>query len=360
MLARPRFSDKLRVKMTRSSRILYPTLVLFSLLTFTVLGCSADPGTDTPQSTISEPVPLALELPINSRDFPVGTAGLIPPHFPNSSEDDYLEFLAEAPRTGELLGVYTNWAAPDVIESIQFAATYAEGLSPVVALGFDFEVVDDTYFSNNLPAILDIVRKVLDTFDLDYLAFGIEANRLIPEVSKGAWTDYLAAYKEVYELVKSNSPETKVFPILQLEYLKGAAYLSGLEFEPQWEVLEDFQGKMDLVGLTIYPFLEYPSVASIPNDYYDEVPEKINLPIAITEMAWLSEDVLVIEGSEEEQVAFLLDILDKTRYWDLEMMLYSFLYEPQGVDLFESAALRSFDGEAKLIYQYWLMLVALQ
>ena len=334
--------------------------ITLTLLALIITGCSPDTKPILPTSPAPRPVLPDLDLPIGSRDFLVGTAGLIPPHFPNSSEEDYHEYLAEVPYTGEVLGVYLDWAGLDVIESIQFADTYAEGLIPVVALGFDFGIVSDTYFSQNLPGIRNTIREVLDNFDLEYLAFGVEANRLIPEVSLAAWLDYVTAYQEVYDLVKLHSPDTKVFPILQLEYLKGAAMLSGLEIEPHWEVLDDFEGKLDLVGLTIYPFLEYPSVAEIPADYYTEIPHRIDLPIAITEMAWLSEDVSIVQGSEEAQVEFLLGILDATRDWELEMMLYSFLYEPSGVDLFASAALNTTEGEAKEVYLYWLALTALE
>ena len=334
-------------------------ILILSFLAGWAAGCSPEPTPAPTPELVPRPAIPGLDLPISSRDFLVATARLIPPHFPNSSEDDYLEFLAEVPYTGELLGVYMDWAAPDVIESIQFAVTYAGGVKPIVALGFDFEIVDDTYFSRNLPEIRNIFREVLDTFELDYLAFGVEVNRLIPEVSEAAMVDFAAAYREIYDLVKFHSPDTKVFTIFQLENLKGAAFLTGLEFEPHWEVLDLFEGKQDLVGLTIYPFLEYTSVANIPADYYDEIPQRIDLPIAITEMAWLSEDVVIVEGSESAQVDFLLGILDKTRGWDLEMMLYSFLYEPHGVDLFESAGLNTYEGVAKEIYFYWLALVSL-
>ncbi len=330
------------------------------LLTLIIAGCSPASTPIPPTNPAPRPVIPELDLPIDSRNFLVGTAGLIPPHFPNSTAEDYQEYLAEVPYTGEVLGVYLDWSGLDVIESIEFADTYGEGLTPIVALGFDFEIIDDTYFSQNLPGIRNTIREVLGNFDLEYLAFGVEANRLIPEVSQAAWLDYVTAYREVYDLVKFHSPDTKVFPIFQLEYLKGAAMLSGLEIEPHWEVLDDFEGKLDLVGLTIYPFLEYSSVTEIPPDYYDEIPEKIDPSIAITEMAWLSEDVGIVQGSEEAQVEFLLGILDATRNWELEMMLYSFLYEPSGVDLFASAALNTTEGEAKEVYLYWLALTALE
>ena len=344
------------------NRIQQIALLLILGLNMILSGCSGETPEAQKTPTSMPPPDLVgpgLDLPINSRDFLVGTAGLVPPHFPNSSEEDYQIFLHELPFTGELIGVYVDWAAPDLIESIQFADTYAEGLEPLVALGFNFNLVDETYFSRNLPEIRNTIRNVLSTFDLDHLAFGVEVNRLIPEASQAAFQDFVSAYRDIYDLVKFHSPDTKVFTIFQYENLKGAAYLTGLEFDPQWEILKLFEGKIDLVGLTIYPFLEYSSVNQIPADYYNEILEYSDLPIAITEMAWISEDVSIVQGSEEAQVTFLLDILEKTRDWDLEIMLYSFLFEPVGADLFESAALNKTNGEAKLIYDYWLSLVGL-
>jgi hypothetical protein len=337
-------------------------IFLLLIMSFTTAGCSEAPseGETNITQTAEERTDLpSLELPIQKREFLVGTAGVIPPNFPNSSEEDYLIFLDEVPNTGELLGAYMAWSVPDVIETIQFVDIYAVGVEPLVALGFDIDQVDDTYFSRNLPEIRNTIREVLITFDLEYLAFGVEVNRLIPEVSEAAFLDFVNAYRDIYDLVKMESPDTKVFTIFQLEYLKGAALLSGLEFDPHWEVLDHFAGKQDLVGLTIYPFLEYPTVGEIPADYFDEIPEKINLPIAITEMAWLSEDVSIVQGSEKDQVRFLLSMLENTQDWNLEMMLYSFLYEPKEVDLFESAALNTHEGQPKEIYHYWLALVAL-
>ncbi len=338
-------------------------LIIILGVNFLLAGCSD--GSSPLQEIATQMTPPemrdpGLDLPISSRDFLVGTAGIVPPNFPDSSAEDYQTYINEVALTGDLLGVYVDWAAPDVIETIRFADTIAGGVKPLVALGFNFDLVDETYFSRHLPDIRNTIREVLDTFELDYFAFGVEVNRLIPEANQETFLDFVNAYREVYDLVKFHSPDTKIFTIFQLENLKGAAYLTGLEFEPHWQVLELFDDKMDLVGLTIYPFLEYTSVDQIPEDYYDEIPEYIHLPIAITEMAWISEDVSIVQGGEEDQVAFLLDILEKTRGWDLEIMLYSFLYEPVGADLFESAALKESTGEAKQIYDYWLSLVGLE
>jgi len=41
------------------------------------------------------------------------------------------------------------------------------------------------------------------------------------------------------------------------------------------------------------------------------------------------------------------------------MMLYSFLYEPWGVDLYKSATFINLEGEARQVFFHWLALVAL-
>jgi hypothetical protein len=371
MLDRQSCSARRLARMTRSSRsfLLNGFIILSLILVIFTTGClgpsspeaTGRPGEEDPFIEKSPPSDIQdRELPIQSRDFLVGTAGLIARNYPDSTEKDYRDFLEELPLTGELVGVYADWAAPDLIESIRFVDLFAEGVDPLVALGFNIDLVDDDYFSRNLPEIKRVIQSVLEEFDLDYLAIGVEVNRLIPEVSQEAFLDFVRVYNQIYELVKEISPQTKVFTIYQLEYLKGGAYLSGREFDPQWETLDLFAGKLDLLGLTVYPFLEYPSVEDIPSDYYDDIPQQIDLPIAITEMAWLSEDVLVVKGNQEDQVAYFLQLLEATQNWNLEMMLYSFLYEPRGADLFESAALKTNQGDPKEIYHYWLALAALK
>ena len=105
-------------------------LIFLTLLALIISSCTPAPSPPTPTSPFPTPVIPDIDLPITSRDLLVGTAGLVPPHFPDPSGDDYLEFLAELPHTGEIVGVYIDWSAPDLINSILFAETQAEGVDP--------------------------------------------------------------------------------------------------------------------------------------------------------------------------------------------------------------------------------------
>jgi hypothetical protein len=130
-------------------------------------------------------------------------------------------------------------------------------------------------------------------------------------------------------------------------------------------MLDLFEGKLDVVGLTIYPFLEYPTVGEVPGDYFEEIGDHIDVPIVITESGWLSEPLsvggqVVVEGSEQEQVDFVLALITGADALDVEILMYSFLYEyGEGIDLFRHVALRENAGPAKEAYYYWRALAEL-
>jgi hypothetical protein len=231
------------------------------------------------------------------------------------------------------------------------------GLNTIVAVGYNIEVVNNSYFIDNKEEYRDIILNILDLYSPEYLAIGVEVNSLIYKVSKQAFDNFVSFYLESYDIIKENYPSTKVFTIFQLEMMKGKAYLMGLELEPHWEVIQQFQDKLDLIGFTVYPFLEYESVNEIPQDYYQEILEYTNKPIAFTEMGWPTNSSLVM-GDEIDQVKFFLDILNSTKYLDVELFIHPFLHDVSiGIEMFKSIGLKTNDGKEKLIYSYWQALV---
>jgi hypothetical protein len=235
----------------------------------------------------------------------------------------------------------------------------------LAGVGFDHEQVTDTYFGEHGDELRDVAVSLVSEFDLDYLAIGAEVNRLRDECCQDAFDDFVSLYHETYDAVKAASPDTKVFTIFQLDYMRGAARLSGLSLEPSWYMLDLFAGKLDVVGLTIYPFLEYPTVAEVPVGYFDEIADHITGPILVTESGWLSEPLeiggqVLVTGSEQEQVDFVLTLIEGVEPLDVEIMMYSFLYEyGEGIDLFRHVALRENAGPAKEAYYYWRALAEL-
>ncbi|MBD3232115.1 MAG: hypothetical protein GF315_00155 [candidate division Zixibacteria bacterium] len=323
------------------------TLIVISLV-FLINGCDSNPKEpDIPPEVLPE-------LPISERDFQVGIAGIIPRNYPNSTEEDYLLFTEEAKLVAEYVGPYAPWDDPGVTEGIEFVQYHVADVKPLIALGFNMDSVEVGYFERVRDSYREAVLEVVSDYQPEYIAVGVEVNRLIVEKSRDIFDEYVETYLHIYDAIREIDTQTKIFATFQLEYMKGAAYLTGMEFEPHWDALESFDEKLDLVGLTVYPFLEYSTVSEIPDGYYQEINQYIDKPVIIAEMGWLSQDVLTVEGSEQEQVDFVVDFLEASEDLNMELMMYSFLYEPIGVEpLFSSIALKTNDGEEKEVYSYW-------
>jgi hypothetical protein len=78
-----------------------------------------------------------------------------------------------------------------------------------------------------------------------------------------------------------------------------------------WQILDDFSS-LDLVGLSTYPGFSFGSLAEIPADYYDEVLNHTDLPVAIAEVGLNSEQQTPIASTEEDQREFLARVLSDT------------------------------------------------
>lgn len=304
-------------------------------------------------------------LPITQRDFRIGIAGFFPENYPDSSSEDWEDYFDEIPHLGEVFGDYVAWNdSPDdsgIPEQIHTAVEIAEqgGITPVFALGYNIAEVNESYFADHGEAYRNTVLAVVKMYRPEYLAIGVEVNSLHARVSPEVFSDFAAFYRETYDAIKEINPSTKVFTIFQLELMKGESRLSGLELAPQWELIDLFEDKLDLVGFTVYPFLEYDSVSEIPPDYYTEISKYTDQPIVFTEMGWPTNSAIA-PGDEQEQVQFLLGLLESTKFLNVELFIYPFLHDfPFDVELFETIGLKKNNGEEKLVYQYWLALKSL-
>lgn len=314
-----------------------PATVFVTLLVLTVFlsGCTKPP-----------------QLPINERSFLIGTAGFAPRHYPNATEDDWKEFFAEVPTLGEVFGAYCTWDDTD-----QLATAAGLGLNTVFAIGYNIQDVNDSYFTYHKEGYRQTLLNILKEYSPEYLAIGVEVNNLIYKVSQDAFNGFVQFYLETYDIIKDQYPDTKVFTIFQLEMMKGKARLTGLNLQPQWDVIEQFHEKLDLIGFTVYPFLEYASVYDIPRDYYQEIAHHTNKPIAFTEMGWPTNSSIVT-GNEIDQVTFFFNILNATQDLHVELFIYPFLHDiPSPVEMFNSTGLKTNAGKEKLIYRYWQALV---
>ena len=127
-------------------------------------------------------------------------------------------------------------------------------------------------------AIVTEARFIAGAYQPAYLAFGVEVNATYDR-SPGAYLAYLGVYREVYDAVKEVSPETLVFPTFQYEQLLGVTPWE-VAHAPRWERLADFGERLDLVAIATIPSLTQPVARTIPPDYYRQLQQHTDLPIA--------------------------------------------------------------------------------
>jgi hypothetical protein len=307
-----------------------------------------------------------------------GVAGVIPPHFPAPTGDDYAHLFAAYNETGNLAGVYLNWAdspadegnVPKGVASVNQAVA-GRGIELVVALGATRDDGAGVRSTVNWadPAqrqlFMDTVRNVATTIQPPYLAIGVEVNRLW-EADPAAFDQFVAGYREAYAVAKQASPATRVFTVFQLEMMNGKAFLAGGKDarQPEWDLLAKFDGALDAVGFTSYPFFDYETPQAIPADYYLQASAKAGLPVVLTELGWPSRPLSTAPGSgyggsAAEQLAFVQRIPSLLEGSTVRAVLWAFPFDlGAGAPApFESVALRESDGTGKPALVAWRNLV---
>ena len=255
--------------------------------------------------------------------------------------NDFLDFFEKVRVTkslvlwaGDVTDLANSQSTPYVLMSL--SKTY--GFTPVIVTA----PVDK-------KLILDFVSKVKPP----YLGIGNEINR-----EKSTYIQKLAKdFNEIYPEIKGVSPDTKVFPVFQLEIMKGLqGGLLGRVNNPEdtdWQLLELFP-KADLIGLTTYPALIYKSPSEIPNDYYTLLKAYTEKPIIFTEVGWPSKiDVPEWETSETEQAGFIRIFKEKIKELKPEFAIWTFMYDQTIQKPFDTMGLITREGKEKEGWKVW-------
>lgn len=278
------------------------------------------------------------------------------------SSSDFSDFFAKAKQAGSVVTWAGDWlelshpsSAPFVVTDL--ASSY--GYTPLIELQFFSQSsgqllrpLDDL----NRKTYLDSAVAFAAKYKPNYLALGIEVNILF-EKSPADFQQFTSFYGQVYDAVRAVSPGTKVFTIFQLEKMKGMG--GGLfggtndSAKNEWSLLESFP-KNDLLALTTYPSLVYKDPSDIPNDYYSEISLHSTRPVALTETGWHSNpSPSGWEGSDGKQTAFV-NRLFAISGLNLELVIWSFLYDQNTIEPFNSMGFWRQDGTSKPSWQTWL------
>ncbi|MCP3682391.1 MAG: hypothetical protein GY861_06835 [bacterium] len=309
------------------------------------------------------------ETPESERDFLMGVVPS-PKTIPETTFDDLTAAYEE---TGQIAEVTMVWTGTNIgqTEKLKQSRTLTGlgvyGLKPVLTLNFatikEVQGVGLQYVIDapegataDLSNIefrklwVDEARSLAQEFEPEYLSLGNEINDYF-YLNPDELDDYLSLYDEAYAEIKKVSPKTKVFVVFSYTHLIA---------NNQWELLDTFNDRVDLIGLTTYPWKHFESPENITADYYTKLNSYTTKPIAFTEIGWVSN--AESKSSESEQAAFLTRFIELTEGMDVEMIHWLFLHEPKLEGIVASVtkpetatiSLKNRDGSKKEVYDVWL------
>lgn len=192
-----------------------------------------------------------------------------------------------------------------------------------------------------------------------YLVIGHEVN-VVFERDPAAYTEFVSIYSETYDAVKEAVPDTEVLTSFQYEELLGVIpWLP--PHAPRWELLQDFDGRLDQFGITTYPSFAFAVARKVQPFYYAQISERTNLPVAFVSAGYASgvgrEGINASTPAEQRRFLQRLfsdadDLGASLLVWLLSRDL-SYATEPPE-DLVATLGLQAVDGTPKEAWPAWL------
>ncbi len=273
------------------------------------------------------------------------------------SGDDFVNFLEKVKETQDVLLWAGDWIE---IHEEKAPITFSELASqydyiPIIEVGHYIQESGELFRpfnEENKQIYLDSTIEFVKEFKPKYFGMGVEIN-IFAEKNPDAFKEFVPFYNNVYDAIKEVSPDTKVFTVFQLEKMKGLKMWEIEESEPHWEMIDRF--KTDIVAFTTYPGIFYKDVSDIPENHYTEIKTHTTKPIAFTEIGWHSAaSPTGWESSEEEQAEFIKTFYALTKDLNVEIAVWSFMYDFSIFEPFNSMGLISIEGKEKLAWQEWI------
>lgn len=339
-------------------------------LLVSVVGCGSNEEENNAPADNSTPTQVSV----------VKGFGISPQGFPL----DYSQIAAFYAEVSSMIGGGVMWnglwkengagttpkAASDLIQ-----ATSKYKFAPIAVFGWRsgttvfLDVPSNTTNNWSNAAARNLFQSMLvscaTTYKPPYLFLGNE-NDSYYEQNASDYANWISFYNSAYDAIKAASPDTMVGPVFNFEHLAGSGTLNGWT-TAYWGALDSHNlSKVDMVGVTLYPWLNYASAGSIPSSYLDPLISRIgSKPIAITETGWPAENLGGLnpqwEASQEAQVTYLTRLDAMLEGKNVKMVNWLHLYpmkdtggSPIEWKLFSSVSLRDSSGEKRPVYDAWL------
>lgn len=249
------------------------------------------------------------------------------------------------------------------------------GYTPIIVFGWrsDDETVHisvpanatDDWSNGEAKALFQqMLVNFAQTYQPPYLFLGNESDIYFTKQPEdyARWVDF---YNQAYDAVKVVSPETMIGPIFQYERMSGQGEFSRW-IVPQWGALEAHDlGRVDIVGITVYPWTGGAEPEDIPDGYFAPLVERIGaIPIAITETGWPSDSLgleTAWQASPDAQLRYVDALGRVLEGLNVDILNWAFLYPLVQADdnllfwqSFGALGLYDQDGKRLPIYDVWV------
>ena len=193
----------------------------------------------------------------------------------------------------------------------------------------------------------------------DYLGIGSEVNATF-ERNPAGYAQFLSVYAEAYDAVKLVAPEIVVFPTFQYEQLLGVIPWEP-PHTPRWELLDQFAGRLDLFAVTSYPSFAYQVARKVPPQYYREIRDHTDLPVALVSVGYSSGQVRdgMNSSTPPEQRRFLQRLFEDADWLGAPIVIWfaardlTFATSPP-YDLLQTIGLRDVEDRPKEAWPAWV------
>ena len=165
---------------------------------------------------------------------------------------------------------------------------------------FDGHASTNDFNHNDVrTAYLNYCQRIIEFFDPDYLAIGIEVNLLRKNNNETAWQNYVAFNQYIYDALKLAHPDLAIFvsvsPMEAIETYVGpsteftgdaAGYAAS-----QLSAINDVMTSSDYYAISLYPYMSNFFATPLPSDLFEQIFALHNKPMAFAETGMLAEDV---------------------------------------------------------------------
>ena len=221
-------------------------------------------------------------------------------------------------------------------------------------------------------AFKNYALRIVREFHPRYLGLASEINTYA-DAHPDDFQNFVSLYRETYEAIKAESPETQVFVTFQWDDLNNAIpfdLTGGERYQTKWEQIEVFEPYLDLWAISSYPFVAFDSAADIPPDYYTPLITRTDKPLAVAEGGVNSLAIGQFHGTPQDQVDYLnaihTQLGDRLSFWiylilnDIDGEAYREFLAQNGMQAnantilwFAAVGLRELDGTPKPAMQVW-------